>query len=135
MKKTKKIWLPVSPKKQKFIPTEFEKKQVEAKFSPLIDKWKKTHIGEPHPEFNYRTDFYTKWYRMYFYLCGKYESKSPNRMVDSFEDKFVRLEYKGKDNFNISYMRHTGQWWPVFENQTLEQCYELIETEPFLQPV
>jgi hypothetical protein len=77
----------------------------------------------------------TTWYRNYFYLCEKFKSESPNRMVDEFETKFVRLEYKGKDSFDFSYFRHTGAWHLVAQSLSLEDCKELILSNPNFQPI
>jgi len=30
---------------------------------------------------------------------------------NSFESKYAQLEYLGNDEFELSYIRHTGQWW------------------------
>ncbi len=134
MKKTQKMWLPVSPKKERLTLTEFEKKEVEIKFKPLVEEWKKTRLDKPHPEFNYKIDIYSKWYRNYFYLCSKYKSDSPRRIADTFDTKFARLEYKGRNKFDLAYFRHTGQWCVVFEAQSLDECLECVKKEELFQP-
>jgi hypothetical protein len=65
---------------KKPLPTEFEKKEVEKKFRPLIEEWKKTRLGPPHPEYAYKIDIYSKWYRNSFYLCSLYKSDSPGEL-------------------------------------------------------
>ena len=107
MKKAKKTWVLSTPKKVKTTPPELEKQLVEAKFKPIIEELKNEYIEKPHPEYNYRVDIYSKWYRNYFYLCSKYKSESPKAISKEFELKFTRLEYKGKNSFDIAYMRHT----------------------------
>jgi hypothetical protein len=119
---------------KKPLPTEFEKKEVEKKFRSLIEEWKKTRLDPPHPDFNYKIDIYSKWYRNSFYLCSLYKSDSPNRLADTFEEKISRLEYKGRDKFDIAYMRHTGQWYVMLEEQSLDECLDLIKKEELLQP-
>jgi len=34
-------------------------------------------------------------------------------LADEFEEKFVRLKITGKNQFEFSYFRHTGQWFLV----------------------
>lgn len=112
-----------------------EKDRIQALFQPLIEKWKETALEEPHPDWNYRTDLYSKWYRNYFYLCSRNESQSPNRLADAFEDKFTRLEYVGPNRFNLAYYRHTDQWWTIYEGLNLEECLRSVEEDPMFQPV
>ena len=64
--------------------------------------------------FNYIVDIFTKWYRNYFYFYAKYHSPGPNAIEPFFETKFARMEYVGRDGFNLSYMRHTTKWFEVY---------------------
>ena len=78
--------------------------------------------------------FYTKsWYDS-FYFCSTYNCPSPRAILPSFESKFARLEYVGKDSFNIAYMRHTEKWWEIDQGITLEQCLAEMRTNSILQP-
>ena len=45
----------------------------------------------------------------------------------SFESRFARLQYAGDERFNLSYFRHTGQWWEVAQLLSLEKCLARIE--------
>jgi len=47
--------------------------------------------------------------------------------------RFARLEYAGDEKFNMAYMRHTGQWWEIFQELTLDECIEEIRTNPLLR--
>ena len=116
--------------------TELGKRNIQDDFQPLIESFKKQCISKnPNKEFNYLIDIYSKWYQNYFYLCEKYKSEHPNRIKDEFEAKFVRLTYTGKDQFEFSYFRHTGQWHLVAENLTLDECKEMILSNPNFQPI
>jgi hypothetical protein len=55
-------------------------------------------------------------------------------MVPSFEAKFTRLEYVTPTSFNLAYFRHTGQWWEVSTNLTLEQALSEIKTNLIFHP-
>lgn len=132
----KKYWMISPTKNVKKNPTELEKISIENFFQPLIDSFKKQYINEnPNKELNYLVDVYSKWYQNYFYLCEKFKSEHPNRLADEFEIKFVRLKYIGKNQFEFSYFRHTGQWHLVTDGLTLEDCREMILSNPVFQPV
>ncbi|MCK4613483.1 MAG: hypothetical protein KAU14_01670 [Thermoplasmata archaeon] len=94
-------------------------------------------IVEPEPEdkrFSYLVDIYTKWYRSYFYFYAKYHSPGPNAREPFFDAGFARMEYVCEDKFNLSYMRHTGKWWEIFTELSLEECLETIREMPHFNP-
>jgi hypothetical protein len=75
-------------------------------------------------------DIYAKWHRSSFYFCVKYKCP-PDAHRQSFENKFVRLEYLGNDEFQYSHMRHTGKWNPIFK-MTTDECLKHVASEvPF----
>ena len=41
------------------------------------------------------------------------------------------MEYAGDDKINLAYMRHTGQWWEILQELTLDECIEEIKGLPF----
>jgi hypothetical protein len=131
----KKVWMFVEPKQKKVKPTELEKKEISEKCRLLVEEFKQRIDPNPDKRRNYITDIYTKWYQNYFYFCEKYKSDYPNRILDEFEEKFVRLTYRGKDCFDFSYFRHTGQWWPVATELSLQQCLEMMMDNPSFQPL
>lgn len=136
MKNNKKYWMLSSRSNQKIKLSESEKYNIQDYFHPLIESFKKQYVLEnPNKEFNYLVDIYSKWYQNYFYLCEKFKSEHPNRLMDEFEVKFVRLKYTGKNQFDFSYFRHTGQWHLVAENLTLDECKEMILSNPNFQPI
>ena len=93
-KKPKKMWV-YAPKKIYPQISEHFKSEVKGK----ADQWvgevlKPKHVKPPpeHPCINYLVDIYTRWYRYYFYILGKYLRPSPNATSPDFEVKFARLE-------------------------------------------
>ena len=103
-------------------PTDYEKNRIESQCQPLIEKLKSQYVSKnPEKKYNYLVDIYIKWYRDYLYFCEKYKSESSNRIADEFEDKFVRLKIIKKDKFEISYMRHTGKWFLIACDLTLNR--------------
>jgi len=104
---------------------------IEAKFKPYIferDKGMKEH------GFNYVVDIYTKWWHNYFYFYCKYHCPSPRAICEFFDDPFTRMEYLSNERFDLSYMRHTNQWWKVYTGLTLEEVWQTIEEEIIFWP-
>jgi hypothetical protein len=125
---TKKIWV-LTPQKKAI--TESDKTHLTALFEPLIKNYKKKFIeAKPNKKHNYVIDFYTKFYRGFFYLCATYKAEYENRIHDEFEVKFARLEFVETKKYNLAYYRHTGQWWTIDENVTAEYCLDNITNNP-----
>ncbi len=134
--KTEKRWMFQPAKSEKVKPTELEKKEISERCQPLVEALKKKYIkSKPNKEWSYLVDIYTSWYRSYFYFCEKSKSENPNRIQDEFDEKFARLTFTGKDCFDFSYFRHTGQWWLIAENVTLQECLKMIIENPNFQPI
>lgn len=114
------------------------KAALEEKATGLVERVLKPKFIKPPPEkepFNYLVDIYSKWYRNYFYFCAKYCSPAPNALSPYFESKFARMEYVGPGaRFNLSFMRHTGQWVEIYQGMPLDECFSAIEYDPWFQP-
>ncbi len=114
------------------------KVMVQQKADEFVEKVLKPKHIQPPPapdEFqrNYIVDIYTKWYRHYFYFCAKYNVPSPNALVPFFEARFARLKYIRANQFNLAFMRYTGQWVEVYQDLSIEECLESIENDPFFE--
>lgn len=137
MANRKKGWLASTPKRAKSqVPPDI-KAEVERRGNTLVESVIKPKHIKPPPDdtdFNYLVDIYTKWYRHYFYFYAKYACPSPSALSSSFETGFARLEYTGGGTFNLSYMRHTKQWWEIYSDLSLEECLEAIADEPHFLP-
>ena len=132
----RKAWVFTPKKPVKIKPSEKEKQEISEKCQPFVEAFKKKFIkSNPNKNLNYIVDIYTKWYQNYLYFCEKRKSESPHRIQDGFETKFVRLTYKGSDCFDFSYFRHTGQWFLVQQDLSLQSCLELIEGNRNFQPL
>lgn len=82
MAKQKMLWVPNQSEAIKPTVTDKQKEEVNTFFEPLIAKYKKQlQKIKPNTVYNYVTDIYSKWYQLYFYLCEKYKSENPNRIV------------------------------------------------------
>ena len=129
LSRKKKTWVYSPPRKPKpKVPDEI-KQELQEKGDEIVEKIFKPEYLKPVPlqlTINHLIDFYTKWYRNYFYFCSKYKCP-PEAYSSSFESKFVRMEYIGNNNFELSYMRHTGQWGQL-ETGTMDDCLKSIST-------
>ena len=85
--------------------------------------------------FNYIVEVYTMWRGRYFYFIAKYRNPRENREEEYFEVRTTRMEYVGSQEFNLAYMRHTNQWFEVFQRLTLAECLETIEHNELFWPV
>jgi len=137
MPKRKMAWVYTPSKQPKPKVPESIKTEVEKKANELVESTlKPQHIKSPPPntDFNYIVDIYTNWYRSYFYFCAKYCCPSPNAIALDFEVKFARMEYVGDNKFNLAYMRHTEQWWELYQGLSLDQCLATIKDDPNFMP-
>jgi len=102
---------------------------IDYKIKPKALDEEKITLAKKHG-FNYTIDVYPKWYRNYFYFCTMCKSESPNAIKEEYEDKFARLKYIEENKFDLSYMRHTGQWFELYSDITFDQALEIIEKDP-----
>jgi hypothetical protein len=77
-----------------------------------------------NPEINYVIDIYTTFYRNYFYFCGAYACPSPNALSPTFKIRFARMECMGDRLFNLSCMRHTGQWFESYLSVSIDERFQ-----------
>ncbi len=137
MKKRQRGWFfrpPKSPKPE--VPDKI-KKEVEIKALVLIESFLKPEYIKPPSEdkpFNYMVDIYGNWYRNYFHFFARYRSPGPNAIAPFFDTKFARLEYTGNGLFNLSYMRHTGQWLELYTGLSVDECLKEIKDDPHFMP-
>jgi hypothetical protein len=137
MTKKQKSWVYKPTKESKTKVPDGVKKEVQAKANEFVESTLKPKYIKPPPEdsdLSYLVDIFTKWYGNYFYFYSKYRCPAPNCISDFFEYKFVRLEYMGRNYFNLSYMRHTGQWWQVYTDLSLDECLDIIKDNPTFAP-
>ena len=129
-------WAPAKNRPKAKIPDQV-KKAVELKADTLIEEvLKPKFIKPPHQKgnYNYLADIFSKWHGNYFYFCSTYNCPGPNAMSPSFNTNFARLEYIGPDLFNLSFMRHTGQWVEIEYGLSLDKCLEHIENNSIFFP-
>jgi hypothetical protein len=107
--------------------------EVTIKAHELIETGLKPKYIQPpleKPQFNYIVDIYGKWYHKAFYFCADYRVAGPNPREPSFEAKFARMQYAGNRRFQLSFMRHTGQWIQLYTDLMVDECIETIRDDP-----
>jgi hypothetical protein len=141
MAKRQKMWVYSPPKPPKPKVPEAVKVELEIKAAELTNTiLKPEHIKPPRKnvQWNYIVDIYTKWHRNCFYFCAKYASPGPNAISPFFDIRFARLEYVGglgrQSRFNMSYMRHTGQWIEIGHSLSSDQCLTEIKAGGLFSP-
>lgn len=60
----------------------------------------------------------------------RFRSDDPHSYEPEFEEPFARLEYVGQDRFDVSYQRHTGEWFCMFQGARLAEALGPIENYP-----
>lgn len=126
-------WAPAKPKA---VPQSL-KEDLAAKAQELIEKHlKPAHVKPPpkNTQWNYIVDIFTKWRGPYFYFMAKYASPGPNAISPFFEVGFARLKYLRSGNFDIAYMRHTGQWWQIRDEVPMAEALRAVRTESIFHP-
>jgi len=126
---------PPKPPKPK-VPKEIKEKikAISDEFVKSVLKPKYMICDTSYNEYYHIEEIYTKWWRNFFYFYSKYHYTRQNAIQEFVDSGFARLEYVSEDNFNLSYMRHTGKWWEIFVDLSLEECLETIEEMPHFNP-
>jgi len=134
--KPSKMWMYSPPRSSKPKVPDDLKTELTEQAERLLVEWRPQHIKPPPPgyQFNYIVELYSKWFRSYFYLCAKYACPGPTALAPSFEARFARLEYVGERQFNLAFMRHTGQWVETEQGLSIDQCMRSIREDGFYQP-
>ncbi len=117
-------------------PTSAEKVAITAACDKFIaDVLRPRFLPEIRPsEFNYPVALYGKWHGNRYRFITRFRSDDPRSYEPEFEAPFARLEYVSRDRFDLSWHRHTGEWFRLFERMSLSEALHLIESEPYFLP-
>ncbi len=131
-----KMWLYTDPKPLKSKVPEYLKTKVTEKAEELLEQWRPKHIKQPMEgyQYNYIVELYTTWIRSCFYFCAKYACPGVTAISPFFESRFARLEYVSNGRFNLSFMRHTGQWIETERGLTIDQCLKAVREDGLYCP-
>ena len=89
-------------------------------------------------EFNYPVDLHGRWRgRSYSFLTAIGSGFAEN-LGEEFDAPFVRLDHVEEKLdrllFDVMWPRHTGRFWPLRSDVTLEEAFAIIEEEGLLWP-
>jgi hypothetical protein len=84
--------------------------------------------------FNYPISLDGKWYGNKYRFITHYRSGHAENFGDEFDAPFARLEYLGRDRFDVSYFRHTEEWFRLYRDVRLAVALQWIATDELLQP-
>ena len=118
-------------------PPEIEKHAIEESCQAFIEQVLKARfLPEIRPaQFNYPIDIFGKWHGGKYRFIQRVRSDREDAVEPEFDSPFARLEYVSRDRFDLSYFRHTGQWWTVYRGVSLAEALSLLETEGILHPI
>jgi hypothetical protein len=85
-------------------------------------------------EFNYPIGITGKWHGNKYRFLTRYRSGHADNRGEEFDAPFARLEYVGPDRFDLSYFRHTEEWFMLHRGVSLTRALRLIASEELLQP-
>ena len=89
----------------------------------------------PSTAFNYPVAILGKWHGNKYRFLQRFRCDDPDALEPEFDAPFARLEYVGRDCFDVSWHRHTGEWWCLHRSVSLTEALRLIETDGHLHPV
>ena len=118
-------------------PAEGEKAAITATCEQFIaEVLKPRFLPEIRPTpFNYPVEICGKWHGGKYRFIQRFRSDHPDAIEPEFDAPFARLEYIGRDRFNLSYHRHTGEWFCLYRSVSLTEALRLIERDGHLHPV
>jgi hypothetical protein len=76
-----------------------------------------------------------KWHGNKYRFLQRFRSDDPEALEPEFDAPFARLEHVGRDCFDVSWHRHTGEWFCLYRAVSLAEALRLIESDGHLHPV
>jgi hypothetical protein len=131
----RKIWMKTPPRPQK--PDAAEKQAITAACEAFItDVLKPRFLPEIVPTaWNYPVDIRGAWSGGRYRFFQRYRSGMEENAGEEFDAPFARVDRMAPDNFDIYWMRHTGQWWRLYQGVSLAKALVILETDGVLHPV
>jgi hypothetical protein len=116
--------------------SEVAKAAVTAACERLIDEFLKPRflpVIRP-TEFNYPVDIRGKWHGTKYRFIQRYRSGFPENLGEEFDAPFARLDWISRDQFDIQWHRHTGEWFCLHRGLALAQAIETLKSDGLLHP-
>ena len=86
-------------------------------------------------QFNYPIDIVGKWHGAKYRFIQRYRSGFEENPGEEFDAPFARLDWIGRDRFDIQWHRHTGEWHRLHRGLNLVDALETLRTDQILHPV
>lgn len=86
-------------------------------------------------KFNYPIDITGKWHGTRYRFIQRYRSGFTDNMGEEFDNAFARLDWVGRDRFDVQWHRHTGAWFCLYPGLSLAEALNAIETDGILHPL
>jgi len=86
-------------------------------------------------DFNYPVDISGKWLGHWYRFIQRYRSGFSENRGEEFDSSLTRLDWVGRDRFDIQWHRHTGEWFGLYRGQSLTEALRTIETDGPLHPL
>jgi hypothetical protein len=114
-----------------------EKASVTAACERLIDEFLKPRfLPAIRPtQFNYPVDIVGKWHGAKYRFIQRYRSGFQENLGEEFDAPFARLDWIGRDRFDIQWHRHTGEWYRLHRGLNLVDAIEALRSDQILHPV
>jgi len=88
--------------------------------------------------FNYPVDLFGQWRGSKYSFVLRCRSGWPDNAGGEFNAPFTHLDHVEErltdTRFDVTWHRHTGQWWRAHSSVPLDEALQLIEISPLLQP-
>ena len=85
--------------------------------------------------FNYPVDILGAYSGGRYRFMQRYRSGFEDNLGQEFDATFARIDRMRPDNFDVHWMRHTGQWWRLHGGLTLAEALRVMETDGMLHPL
>ncbi|MBD5657792.1 MAG: hypothetical protein IAI50_21840 [Candidatus Eremiobacteraeota bacterium] len=114
-----------------------EKTAVTAACQDLIEGFLKPRFlaAIRQTEFNYPVDILGKWHGTKYRFVQRYRSGFQDNLGEEFDSPFARLDWIGRDRFDIRWHRHTGEWYLLHCNLSLADAIDTLKSNGILHPV
>ena len=83
----------------------------------------------------YAIDIRGGWRSGRYRFVTRMRSAWPETAGEEYDEPYARLDWMGPDNFDLQWMRHTGQWWRLHRGLTLEAALDRLITDSHLHPL
>jgi len=85
-------------------------------------------------QFNYPIDIQGKWHGTRYRFIQRYRSGYPENLNEEFDAPFARLDWIDRHRFDVQWHRHTGEWFCLYRDLSLEEALKAIKTDELLNP-